>query len=60
VDGHHPINDPKHWRNRAAAMRALSETMNYIDTQVVMLKLAEDYDKLADRAEKRANGQRPD
>ena len=42
MDGHHPINDPKHWRNRAAAMRALSQTMNYIDTQVVMLKLAED------------------
>ena len=55
-----PSTTPSTGATGAAAMRALSETMNYIDTQVVMLKLAEDYDKLADRAEKRANGQRPD
>jgi hypothetical protein len=56
VDGRHPINDP----HRAVAMRALSETTKEIDAQAIMLRLADDYDKLADRAEKRANGQRPD
>jgi hypothetical protein len=42
---------------RAAQMRALSETMSYIDTQAVMLRLADDYDLLADRAAARASGQ---
>ncbi len=50
------INDPKHWYDRAAEMRALSETMNDTETRATMLRLAEDYDKLADRAEARATG----
>jgi hypothetical protein len=41
-------------------MRVLSETTAEIDTQARMLRLAADYDKLADRAAKRANGERPD
>jgi hypothetical protein len=45
------INDAKHWRDRAAEMRALSVMMNHAETQLVMSKLADDYDKLADRAE---------
>jgi hypothetical protein len=48
-----PINDPKHWHERAAAMRALAATMNH-DTRAVMLRLADNYDKLADRAARRA------
>jgi hypothetical protein len=53
-----PINDPKHWHERAAAMRALAAlaaTMND-DTRAVMLRLADDYDKLADRPARRAGG----
>ena len=42
------INDPKYWRDRAAEMRALAETMKEI-----MHHLADDYDKLADRAARR-------
>jgi hypothetical protein len=53
------MNDVRHWRDRAAEMRALSETMNEIDTQAVIRKLADDYDKLADRAAKRAGGELP-
>jgi hypothetical protein len=48
------INDPKHWYDRAAEMRALSATMNDVETRAIMLRLADDYDKLADRAEARA------
>jgi hypothetical protein len=48
------INDAKHWRDRAAQMRVLSEGMNDQEGQRMMLKLANDYDKLADRAEDRA------
>jgi hypothetical protein len=32
------INDPKHWYDRAAEMRALSETMNDIETRAIMLR----------------------
>jgi hypothetical protein len=45
------IHDPKHWRDRAAAMRALSQTMDDVEARAIMLRLADDYDKLADRAE---------
>jgi hypothetical protein len=50
------INDPNHWRDRAAEMRALSEGMDDVEARAIMLRLADDYDKLADRAEERANG----
>ena len=48
------LNDSKHWRERAAEMRVLSDGMNDQEAQRLMLKLANDYDKLADRAEDRA------
>jgi hypothetical protein len=49
------INDPKHWRDRAAEMRALADTMNDAETIAIMKRLADDYDKLADRAADRSN-----
>jgi hypothetical protein len=51
-----PYNDSKHWRDRAAEMRALADTMKSADTAGIMLRLANDYDKLADRAEARSKG----
>ena len=48
------ISDAKHWRDRAAEMRALSAEMKDFEARTLMLKLANDYDKLADRAEDRA------
>jgi hypothetical protein len=47
-------NDSKHWRERAAEMRALADAMNDVDTAAIMLRLAADYDRLADRAEARS------
>jgi hypothetical protein len=46
--------DPKHWRERAAQMRALANTMKDAETIAIMNRLADDYDKLADVAEQRA------
>jgi hypothetical protein len=43
------LTDPKHWRDRAALMRALSKTTIDAEAKAIMLRLANDYDKLADR-----------
>jgi len=48
------IYDAKHWRDRAAEMRVLSADMKDFEARTLMLKLANDYDKIADRAEDRA------
>jgi hypothetical protein len=42
-------NDPKHWRERAAQMRALAMTMKDPEVVILMNDLATDYEKLADR-----------
>jgi hypothetical protein len=49
-----PINYPKHWHDRAAAMRALANTMKDAETFAIMNRLADDYDKLAERAKLRS------
>jgi hypothetical protein len=43
------VNDSKHWRERADEMRSLSLMMQQFDTASMVLKAAEDYDRLADR-----------
>jgi hypothetical protein len=45
--------DPQHWRDRAAHMRVLASQMNDLGAMALMFQLADDYDELADRAEKR-------
>jgi hypothetical protein len=49
------IDDPKHWHDRAAEMRVLAEEMKDDNARTMMLKLANDYDKLGDRAEERSS-----
>jgi hypothetical protein len=53
------INDPKHWLDRAKEARALAEQMNDPEAKRTMLKNADDYERLAQRAVERAAGRWP-
>ena len=47
------INDPKHWRERAEEARVHAEQLTDPESKKTMLTIAEDYEKLAKRAEER-------
>jgi hypothetical protein len=53
------INDPEHWHNRAAEARTLANQMNDEPSKQMMLRIAADYERLAERAELRAQGASP-
>ena len=55
----HSINDPKHWLDRAREARALAEQIDDLKAKRTMLKNANDYERLAQRAEERAAGRWP-
>ena len=46
----HTYSDPKHWHDRAAEMRALADEVANVEARHMMNKLADEYDKLGDRA----------
>jgi hypothetical protein len=43
--------DPKHWRDRAAATRARADQIKGEDQKAKLLRVAEEYERLAYRAE---------
>jgi len=47
------IHDPAHWRQRAEEARTIAEQMSDPEAKRMMLEIAEDYEKLAKRAEER-------
>ena len=47
------LDDPDHWRARAEEARALADQMTSDDTKETMLRIAKDYDRLAELAERR-------
>jgi len=53
------VNDSKALRERAAEMRASSKELKDNNTAAVILRLAELYDRLANRAEIRSIGAAP-
>jgi hypothetical protein len=55
----HFINEPDHWRARAEEARVLANQMNDSESKDAMLRIAEDYERLAKRAEDRAVGRLP-
>ena len=54
------LNDPEHWRSRAEEARAIAEQMIDRDASEMMLKVAEQYEDLARRAERRRLAKPPD
>lgn len=51
--------DPQHWRDRAAKMRALALTMDDQTAVTLMSDLADDYDKIAEKAVRRNEEKQP-
>ena len=54
-----PIYDPEHWRQRAEEMRTMAEDMRDPEARATMLRIAEEYEVLAQCAAKRAAGNEP-
>jgi hypothetical protein len=50
------ITDSEHWRKRAEETRTLANQMNDETSKQTMVRIAADYDHLAERAEARARG----
>jgi hypothetical protein len=53
------LNDPEYWRSRAAEARAVAVQMTDAHTKAIMLSIAQDYEKLAQRAAQRAGDKSP-
>jgi hypothetical protein len=47
------VDDPVHWLGRAEEARAIAEDMRDAESKRIMLGIADDYDKLAKRAQER-------
>ena len=50
---HSYLDDPEHWRDRAAQVRALASQINNERARAAILQIAEEYIHLANRAQER-------
>jgi hypothetical protein len=53
------VNDPAHWRKPAEEARAMVDHIDDLPAKAAMIRIAEDYERLAKRAEQRAIGREP-
>jgi hypothetical protein len=54
------MNDPQHWLLHAGEIRVLAAEVKDMEARRMLLKTANDYGKIANRAEQRAAGKVPD
>jgi len=50
------INDPEHWRDRAREKRELAERLTNEQAKQTVLRVANEYERLAEQAEERSRG----
>jgi hypothetical protein len=48
------FNDPEHWRQQADEARVIARQLPNPESKAVMMRIAADYDRLAERARARA------
>jgi hypothetical protein len=53
------FDQPEHWRGRAEEMRKHAEDMRDLMAKATLLDIADQYDKLALRAEQRLRNEKP-
>jgi hypothetical protein len=41
------LDDPRHWRERAEEMRLLAEAIHHPEAKHIMVRMAQDYERLA-------------
>lgn len=54
------FNDSKHWQDRASELRAIADGYSDTAAAATLLRIADDYDKLAARATERLKAALPD
>lgn len=52
------LNEPEHWRQRAAEARAIAEQMSSPEAKATMLRIVEGYDKMEQHAAERQLSQK--
>jgi len=51
------LDDPEHWRSRAEEARSVAEQLSDPESKQTMLRIAADYERLAEHAKQRAQKQ---
>jgi len=47
------VNDPRYWRSRAEEARTIADEMKHGNTKEIMLRIADDYERIAEMTEAR-------